>query len=352
MVKGMKRAMAGEYSRELSSKVFAGQCRLIELGFRQGGAAGFGLRRMLLDQVGKEKGVLSRGECKSLQTDRVVLVPGPASETKVVQHIYTWFIDDEMTEAAIASRLNASGVTAEQGRPWTRGSVHGVLTNEKYIGNNLYNRTSFKLKKLHVINAPEMWVRKEGAFEAVVDKESFYTAQGIIRGRHRRLSNEDLLDKLKALFLQKGCLSGLIINESEGMPPASAYASRFGSLVKAYNLIGYQPHRDYQYIEINKVLRRLHPEVVTRTRTEIERLHGTVRQDDRTGILDINGEFTVSVVLARCKSSVAGHRSWLVRLDTGLDPDVTVAVRLDSKNETPLDYYLLPSDVPPETGQF
>ena len=35
IVKGVKRAMAGEYSRELSAKVFAGQCRLIELGFRQ-----------------------------------------------------------------------------------------------------------------------------------------------------------------------------------------------------------------------------------------------------------------------------------------------------------------------------
>ena len=38
IVKGVKRAMAGEYSRELSVKVFTGQCRLIELGFRQGGA--------------------------------------------------------------------------------------------------------------------------------------------------------------------------------------------------------------------------------------------------------------------------------------------------------------------------
>ena len=41
IVKGVKRAMAGEYSRELSAKVFIGQCRLIELGFRQGGPAGY-----------------------------------------------------------------------------------------------------------------------------------------------------------------------------------------------------------------------------------------------------------------------------------------------------------------------
>ena len=39
IIKSVKRAMAGEYSRELSSKVFQGQCRLIELGYRQGGAA-------------------------------------------------------------------------------------------------------------------------------------------------------------------------------------------------------------------------------------------------------------------------------------------------------------------------
>jgi len=57
IVKGVKRAMAGEYSRELSAKVFAGQCRLIELGYRQGGSAGYGIRRMLIDEQGQPKGL-------------------------------------------------------------------------------------------------------------------------------------------------------------------------------------------------------------------------------------------------------------------------------------------------------
>lgn len=60
IVKGVKRAMAGEYSRELSAKVFAGQCRLIEKGYRQGGPAGYGLRRMLIDEQGNDKGLLTR----------------------------------------------------------------------------------------------------------------------------------------------------------------------------------------------------------------------------------------------------------------------------------------------------
>src|SRR5207248_3886391 len=70
IVKGVKRAMAGEYSRELSSKVFQGACRLIQLGFKQGGTAGFGLRRMLIDQSGTRKALLKMGEQKSIQTDR------------------------------------------------------------------------------------------------------------------------------------------------------------------------------------------------------------------------------------------------------------------------------------------
>src|SRR5258705_4180636 len=64
IVKGVKRAMAGEYSRELSAKVFAGQCRLIELGFRQRGPAGYRLRRRLIDSQGARKAELSRGEQK------------------------------------------------------------------------------------------------------------------------------------------------------------------------------------------------------------------------------------------------------------------------------------------------
>lgn len=74
--------MAGEYSRELSVKVSAGQCRLAELGYRQGGAAGYGLRRVLIDEHGNPRAELSRGEQKNLQTDRVILVPGPEGEQR------------------------------------------------------------------------------------------------------------------------------------------------------------------------------------------------------------------------------------------------------------------------------
>src|SRR5438874_12602293 len=98
IVKGVKRAMAGEYSRELSAKVFIGQCRLIELGFRQGGSPGYGLRRMLRDVNGERKGMLNRGEQKSIQTDRVILIPGPPEEVEIVRWMYRTFVEERIVE--------------------------------------------------------------------------------------------------------------------------------------------------------------------------------------------------------------------------------------------------------------
>jgi DNA invertase Pin-like site-specific DNA recombinase len=342
IVKGVKRAMAGEYSRELSAKVFAGQCRLIELGFRQGGPAGFGLRRVLLDQSGSVKAELSRGEHKSLQTDRVILMPGPDSEIQVVNQIYRWFTDDGLTESEIAVRLNETGVRTDLDRNWTRSTVREVLTNEKYIGNNVYNRRSFKLKKLRVENTPDMWIKKEGAFESVVAPDVFYIAQGIVRARAYRFSNDELIERLRSLFQNRGFLSGLIIDETEGMPSTSAYIHRFGSLIRAYQTVGFTPDRDYQYLEANQFLRRLHPQIVAQTEKAIGELGGSIVRDPATDLLHVNKEFTVSLVLARCQTHDNGRNRWKVRFDTGLAPDMTVAVRLNHTNQAPLDYYLLP----------
>ncbi|MEP4035554.1 recombinase family protein [Pseudophaeobacter sp.] len=108
----------------------------------------------------------------------------------------------------MANRLNEEGVTNDLYQPWNSGTVRTVLTNEKYIGNDVYNQSSFKLKKLHVENPPEMWVRKEGAFEGIVPLEFFQTAQEIITARSARLSDEDLLHHLKRLYADAGQLSG------------------------------------------------------------------------------------------------------------------------------------------------
>jgi len=342
IIKTVKRAMAGEYSRELSVKVFAGQANLIRLGFRQGGAAGFGLRRVLVDQEGREKGLLSAGEHKSIQTDRVVLVPGPEAEQEVVREVYRWFIEDGKSEAEIAGILNERGVLSDLGRPWTRGTIHQLLINEKYIGNNVWGRTSFKLKQRHVANAPEEWVRHDGAFTAIVDKAQYDRAQEIIASRASRLTDEQMLEILQDILAKNLTLSGLIIDEFEGSPSSSSYRHRFGSLLRAYALVGFTPRHDYRYLEINRRLREAHPGIVQDLVTGIERAGGTVRIDPDTGLMHINEEFTVLLLIARCFSTTAGSLRWKLRLDCPGKPDIILAVRMDAGNDQALDFYLLP----------
>lgn len=339
---GLKRGMAAEYSRELSVKVFAGHRNLVQLGFRQGGAAGFGLRRQLIDEHHTVKGLLSRGEKKSIQTDRVLLVPGPMEEIAVVREIYRLFLEACMPERVIASILNRRGIKSDTGNPWTRGTIHQILTNEKYIGNNVYNRTSFKLKIQHQKNEPREWIRKDGAFTGIVPIEEFIRVQEIINNRSRHLNDEQMLHLLKQAFENHGLLSGIVIDEEDGMPSSSAYRNRFGSLLNAYRLVGFSPRRDYTYLEINRELRRRHPKIIAEMTQGIQKAGGWTQCDSNTDILTVNGEFTTSLVIARCKSLPSGNCRWNIRFDTSLEPDITVVARMNITNQIPLDYYVFP----------
>jgi DNA invertase Pin-like site-specific DNA recombinase len=342
IIKTVKRAMAGEYSRELSSKVFQGACRLIQLGFKQGGTAGFGLRRMLVDHTGQKKGMLKMGEHKSIQTDRVILVPGPDEEVETVRWMYEAFVKEAKSEWEIAKLLNERGVLTDFQRAWTRGTVHEVLTNEKYIGNNVYHRTSCKLKKKHVENPPEQWIRADRAFVGIIDSTLFLAAQGIILTRSRKLSDEEMLERLRAVLTRHGRISGILIDEAEDLPSSSAFRNRFGSLVSAYRLIGYDPEIDYSFIEINRQIRKRHPEIVAEVLEKLRQMGSSVTVDEKTDLLFVNEEWTVSIVLCRYQESEAGTARWVIRLDEGLKPDITIAIRLDETNTGIRDYYLLP----------
>jgi DNA invertase Pin-like site-specific DNA recombinase len=342
IIKSVKRAMAGEYSRELSAKVFKGQCRLIQLGFRQGGPAGFGLRRMLVDQSGQPKGILKRGEQKSLQTDRVILVPGPPNEVEAVHSIYHMFVKEGRRESEIASSLQAAGTSSETGRPWTSSMVHQILTNEKYIGHNIYNRVSCKLKKKRVKNAPEIWVRHDQAFTPIVDVEAFFMARGIIEERHRHFTDEEMIDWLKRLYAANGRLSASLIDSAEGAPSSSVYRSRFNSLLEAYKFAGYAPPRDYEFIHVNRHLRTIYPGLLGDTIEKLKGAGATVTHDADTDQLRINEEFSAALVITRCRQTPRGSLRWQITLDQRTVPDITIVARMDSANENLADFYLLP----------
>src|SRR5580704_16210301 len=102
IVKSLKRSMAAEYSCELSAKVRTGTRRIAALGFRNGGMAGFGFRRMLVSSERIPIKILGVGNRKSLATDRVTLVHGPAEEVECVREIFRLFVEERQSTTQIA----------------------------------------------------------------------------------------------------------------------------------------------------------------------------------------------------------------------------------------------------------
>jgi DNA invertase Pin-like site-specific DNA recombinase len=238
IMKALKRVMAGEYSRELGVKVIAGQKRLAQLGFKQGGIPGYGLQRLLVSENRTPKQLLAHGEIKSIGSDRVILVPGPACEIEEVRAIFRKFTVERLSFKAIARDLNQRGVPSVQNKRWTHSVVASLLSHPKYVGCNVFNRTTTRLGSAPVAVPTSDWVICPGAHEGIVDTKTFALAQEIRAGRIRK-TNEQLLQALRSLLEVKGKLSNKLIDESVGMPSARTFWYRFGGLRRACELIGY-----------------------------------------------------------------------------------------------------------------
>jgi DNA invertase Pin-like site-specific DNA recombinase len=340
LLKTIKRMMAAEYSRELSVKVFAGQARLTERGFRQGGTAGYGLRRMLVDIDGKPKFLLEGGQEKSISTDRVMLTPGPQEEIAVVNEVFRLYAFERLSSAEIARVLNAREIPCIGGRPWTRYIVRRMVTNPKYIGANVSNRVSAKLRGRRVQNPPEMWIRKDNAFPAIVALELFERA-GHAEADGRFQTDEQLLERLRRLLKKNGKLTERLIRDDVEMPCAQVYASRFGGLAEAYRRIGYQPARDLTFIERDRRLWSIRKSLIVSVTQELEAHGVSVRQDGRTKLLFVNDDVSLRVIVSPCRARKRFQR-WKLNLYSPLEPDLTVIARLAPGNDAILDYYCIP----------
>jgi hypothetical protein len=87
----------------------------------------------------------------------------------------------------------------------------------------------------------------------------------------------------------------------------------------------------------------MHPEIVAEIINQLRALPAEVEQLPKSGLLLVNQELRVSLVLARHLITPSGSSRWVIRLEESHQPDITIAARMDESNGTILDYYLLPA---------
>jgi DNA invertase Pin-like site-specific DNA recombinase len=240
LLKALKRSMAAEYSRELGVKTFAGQWNVYQRGFRgSGGCPGYGLRRMLVSPDGTPKQLLAQGERKGILNDRVILVPGPPAEVKSVLEIYRMFVEDEFGFSRIARELNVRNIPYHGNTRWDVHAVRRILTGAKYNGWLTYAKTSRKLhtKELRIPEA--QWLRVPHPSAKIVDDTAFELVRRRLANFTINKSNDQLLDELRATLALSGRLSSTVIRGIPSVSSPASFRCRFGSLLRAYQLIGY-----------------------------------------------------------------------------------------------------------------
>jgi DNA invertase Pin-like site-specific DNA recombinase len=335
ILKAIKRTMAAEYSRDLSVKVRAGQLRLTKLGYKLGGRAPYGLRRLLLDKQDCPKQLLAFGERKSLTNEHVTFAPGPANEVTIVRRIFREFADEHRSVNSIASRLNQDGIPYPPNTTWKGNSLRIVLQDPRYVGIHVWGRTtaplSTRIKRLPV----SQWIVYANAFKPILSQDLFLRAQERFANFTIRLSNEELLDRLRRLYQKHGKLTKEIIDRWRLCPGLTTYHHRFGGLLNAYALIGYEAPEARSYVSLRQrgiVLRDSFIKTLLYTfagplqAVRKNRRYRPVVRYRRTGLL-------ISVVFARhgARGTVP---SWIIETPRAKRNRITLLALLDVRGGT------------------
>ena len=171
---------------------------------------------------------------------------------------------------------------------------------ETFIGNLVYNRKTKKLGTKMVNNPSTLWIRTEGCVEPIIDRDLFFRVREI-RKRHRfELAEEEMLVRLRKLWMKKGRLtSEKIIDDAAGLPCNDCYYRHFGSLRNAYRLIGYTDMRHWEGLEAYNRWLALNAKSAAELRDRFEKKGVKADVDVPTARVRVNSALTISFAVAR-----------------------------------------------------
>jgi len=188
-----------------------------------------------------------------------------------------------------------------------------------------------------------MWIRADHAFPAIVDVMTFAKVQEAILARAKRYSDDEMLQALKELWSRHGRISGLLIDEQDSMASSAAFRHRFGSLIRAYQLVGYTPRTDYSFFRNQPLSAR------AASRGGAGSHHAAVHHGRRRGARSRDATAHPRSRVVCVFSPVAlpadgdGSSRWMLRFEESFRPDLTIAVRMNETNDAIKDYYLFPA---------
>lgn len=116
----------------------------------------------------------------------MVIVP---EQAEIVKQIFSDTLAGKSTHA-IADELNAKGIQTKKGGRWTPGTINGIIGNEKYTGDVLYQKTYTDSSFNRHTNYGELdQYLVQNHHVAIVSHEKFDRANAVLRQRGKEKGN-------------------------------------------------------------------------------------------------------------------------------------------------------------------
>jgi site-specific DNA recombinase len=122
----------------------------------------------------------------------------------------------------VAEYLNQKGTKTKNGNMWSRESVNKLIRNQAYIGNVVYGTRRNQLqreyddsgkmtkRKVQIRIDKTEWQIIEQAHEALIDKETFYTAQRILLSKSHNRTPRRAYHPLTGILFCGKCKEGMV----------------------------------------------------------------------------------------------------------------------------------------------
>lgn len=239
LLKGLKRAMAAEFSRELAVKTRAGQNSALDRGLHMGSLPCLGISRLAVSKRGDAARELGPFEHKAFSREHVRWIRGPESEVKLVQEIFRRYAYSDVSYERLARQLKAEGHVARNGRPITRYMLESLLGCEAFVGNFVWGRWDKGRRRRET---EEHFRRISGALDPIIEPDLWQAVQAKRQKRTTlALPKEQLLRELRQAASTGLRITGFNLRR-HGLACACAYKRAFGSLQAAFDLAGIKRH--------------------------------------------------------------------------------------------------------------
>jgi hypothetical protein len=224
-------------------------------------------------------------------------------------------------------------------------AVNRLLKNPNYSGCSVFGHYTHRLRVRRITNPRNLWTVTKGAWQPIVDEDTFNRAQKQFEDQTVHKSDAELLSRLRRLLEERGKVSVRLLNDSADLPSAAPYAHRFGSVSEAAEKIGYSGPK-LAATRSKRFGRAFRDQIIAQVvATDPTRITVSQRDGHYRPSLRVSG-LMVSVFLCRCLK-ISGRHRWVLHHIPKEQNRIALLIFMNPENNSLMDLFVVPDTESP-----